>query len=497
MDRLLLKWVLEVPDLQVRAPRDGAAVQADVVRRYADLLLDGVEFPPVLVMRVAAGLPQVMVLDGRHRLAAHRLAGREDIAVEYSEAKDIRAGLEVALKANGAHGLPRSREDLRHCIGLADKLWPEVSDREIARRLGCGHSWVSEVRRKAAPVLAVECPVPDTEAPTSKLHEGFEGQVVIGVDYGADPPARVVMVSQELAPAPETGWVEDVDRELAGMGPGRVLLASGEAEVPVVQDDADPGRRFYSGGTVTLTLNDPVLSEKLFAAVAGPKRHRGQDPLERWYTDPALATVCWRWLLESGLLKDVMPTCAGAQLRCLEPCVGGGAWLAGLEAASRSLGGDPSQASWVVMDADPEAPGLRLWKDRVAESVVGDFLTTPWDGWKFDLIISNPPNSLARDIIEESIRRLDWHGVAAFLLPASWMAAKRRRGWLSLNPPRVVALVPWRPSFEGPAAELQGTGEGSPTQDYALHVWVNGDPPGRTWTGTWIEDTSEVEDGEE
>lgn len=508
MDRTVTTSLGEVEVLEALRVR-AQDLYPEVVARYVEALERGDRLPDLVVARMRERL---LLIDGRHRIAAWEAAGVPIVARVGWWIHDIGEALEMAMQANARHGEPRRLGDVARCIERALEVWGGESDREIARRVGCSPTSVGAQRARARQ-LSGEVEVSSLD--TSKLPEGstwrspwtpksfqvvdepWDGvqidgtqeqsaALVIGVDHGSEPPAQVAAVAvpqdisfadrmtelwgeepeaeQEQTPASKAAWVEDVDRELARMGPGRVLLASGEAEVPVARE---------------------------------VRRHRGQDPLERWYTDPALATVCWRWLLESGLLKDVMPTCAGAQLRCLEPCVGGGAWVAGLEAASRGLGGDPSRASWVVMDADPEAPGLRLWKERVAEAVVGDFLTTPWEGWKFDVVISNPPNSRAQKVVEESIRRLDWHGVAAFLLPASWMAAKKRRGWLSLNPPRVVALVPWRPSFEGPAAELQGTGEGSPTQDYALHVWVNGDPPGRSWTGTWMDDSSEVGDGEE
>jgi hypothetical protein len=275
--------------------------------------------------------------------------------------------------------------------------------------------------------------------------EPREFRLAVGVDFGAVPPGQTIMLV-------DTG--------------GRVLLPQAESSQPTVDSVA--------------------------------RAYRGKDALERWYTPQDMAALCWRWLLRSGLLVDKMPSCAGASLRVLEPCVGGGAWVHGLEAASPAALG--LRRFWTVCDVDSEALSVLDLGGLTYEAIYGDITGPKIRAHSFDVAISNPPNSKALEVIQACMAVVDHGGVVAMLMPASWMAARRRREWLRLNPPRVVALAPWRPSFGGPAAEVQGTGDGSPTQEYALHVWVVGDPSGVEWRATWIEDGAqggEVDSGEE
>lgn len=434
---VLTAWVLDA--LRVRA----VDVYPEVVDSYVEALREGAVLPPVQVVPVEG---RYLLVDGRHRAAAWMAHG-EGVRARVGETCSMAQAVQIALLANASHGHRRQAGDVTRCIEVALEVWPEESNRAIARRVGCCHTLVNRVvARQAAPPEVetvstqevVPAPVVGTMAPPNP-------------EYLPDEDGYPVFnIRNEPAP-----WVEDVDRE----------LASGEAEVSVARE---------------------------------VKRHRGQDPLERWYTPEAMAAVCWRWLLGSGLLVNPMPKQPWV-LRLLEPCVGGGAWLTGLEVAAVQRPEVAPARAWTICDLDPEAPGLKLWRQRTEEAVVGDVTTLDFFGGGFDVAISNPPNSRALDVIMACLEVVRPGGLVVMLMPANWMAAKRRRAWLKMYPPEVVAWAPWRPSFEGPAAELQETDGGSPPQEYALHVWRVGAAPGVRWTGTWVEDfgSEEVGDGEE
>ena len=51
--------------------------------KYANLIKNGVDFPAIKVQWLAPG--RFMIKDGRHRWAAHRLAGCKRIKVKYGE----------------------------------------------------------------------------------------------------------------------------------------------------------------------------------------------------------------------------------------------------------------------------------------------------------------------------------------------------------------------------------------------------------------------------
>ena len=52
-----------------------------VTLKYAMLIMFGIDFPPIKVQWLAPG--RFMIKDGRHRWAAHRLAGCKRIKVKY------------------------------------------------------------------------------------------------------------------------------------------------------------------------------------------------------------------------------------------------------------------------------------------------------------------------------------------------------------------------------------------------------------------------------
>lgn len=77
--------------------------------RYARLLRQGVEFPPIGVA-IIDGRP--CVFDGFHRVEAHALAGRTEIMATCREATEAEAETWAGC-ANHTHGLPLSAADAR------------------------------------------------------------------------------------------------------------------------------------------------------------------------------------------------------------------------------------------------------------------------------------------------------------------------------------------------------------------------------------------------
>lgn len=90
----------------------------------------------------------------------------------------------------------------------------------------------------------------------------------------------------------------------------------------------------------------------------------------------------------------------------------------------------------------------------------------------FDLVIANPPFSLALEFFEHSLHCLRDGGHIFFLLRLGFLASKRRheRLW-SVHPPEWVYVLVRRPSF---------TKGGTDVQEYAWYHWCKGDcNPGR------------------
>lgn len=116
------------------------------VSEYADAILAGAVFPAVVVFFDGT---DYFLGDGFHRLHGHRQAGHAEILA------DVRTGtrrdaLLFAVGANAEHGLRRTNDDKRKAVRtlLEDAEWGQWTDREMARRAGVSHNFVSTLRKQ-------------------------------------------------------------------------------------------------------------------------------------------------------------------------------------------------------------------------------------------------------------------------------------------------------------------------------------------------------------
>lgn len=121
-----------------------AEVNPAVVEDYAQTIRDGADFPPVTVFHDGK---HYWLADGFHRVAAYRAAGALEIAADIRQG-DKREAILFSVGANAAHGLRRTNDDKRRAVMvlLNDAEWSKWSDREIARRCGVSHNFVSSLR---------------------------------------------------------------------------------------------------------------------------------------------------------------------------------------------------------------------------------------------------------------------------------------------------------------------------------------------------------------
>jgi hypothetical protein len=120
-------------------------VNEDVVADYAELLLEDVEFPPVVVFNDGANY---WLVDGFHRWHANKKAGFLDIECEIHDGTRRDAVL-WSVGANASHGLRRTNDDKRKAVLtlLEDLEWSEWSDSEIGRRCNVSHTFVSRIKK--------------------------------------------------------------------------------------------------------------------------------------------------------------------------------------------------------------------------------------------------------------------------------------------------------------------------------------------------------------
>jgi hypothetical protein len=121
-----------------------AEIDQAVVAEYSEHMSEGDQFPPIDVFFDGAAY---WLGDGFHRLLATKQVGYAEIDAVIHEGSK-RDAILYSVGANASHGLRRSNADKRRSVLtlLGDPEWVKWSDREIARRCGVSHPFVSELR---------------------------------------------------------------------------------------------------------------------------------------------------------------------------------------------------------------------------------------------------------------------------------------------------------------------------------------------------------------
>lgn len=186
-----------------------AGINQQTVNRYAERMVDGETFPPVIVFFDGT---EYHLADGFHRVESALACGFTTIDA------DVRAGSRqdavwYALGANGRHGLPMTREDTRNAIALALREFCDRSNREIARQIGCTDKTVAVVRAELEATAAIPQlektlgadgrmrtakRTPDAWAQLSFIPKaGRVANSVIGMDQTVDGHVHVFMVQED------------------------------------------------------------------------------------------------------------------------------------------------------------------------------------------------------------------------------------------------------------------------------------------------------------
>jgi ParB-like chromosome segregation protein Spo0J len=137
--------MVAIADIKIDGMQVREALDEDTVQRYAELMAEGVKFPPVIVYRDADGV--LWLAAGFHRRAAALRNGATEILAEIWVGTRREAILK-GIESNARHGLPYSNADKRRAVEvlLGDDEWQQWSDRAIARQVGVANSFVSKVR---------------------------------------------------------------------------------------------------------------------------------------------------------------------------------------------------------------------------------------------------------------------------------------------------------------------------------------------------------------
>jgi hypothetical protein len=188
------------------------------------------------------------------------------------------------------------------------------------------------------------------------------------------------------------------------------------------------------------------------------------DPLDRCYTPIGLARAVVDDLLARGILRPGMVAC--------EPCAGAGSFVIAL--TERGIEVD-------AFDVDSTAPALLDAGDAVAG--VRDFLTLPPD--TYDIIVTNPPFSLAREFVAHGLRVAP---IVSYLLPVMFEGTERyAQGVFDHYADRTAWAE--RPAFYGPGVKRKPGKDGKirksggAQMSYATMTWRRDHEPGRDYAG--------------
>lgn len=200
-------------------------VDKETVQRYAESIE---HLPPILVYELGDGT--LLVADGFHRVAAHKLVGRDKIAAIVRQGTRDEA-LVAAATANVTHGRPLSNADIkaagRRLLSLGKK------PAEVARLMYRTREWAGQLKT----VLEIEAAVP------VKILTGIPDSVLVAV-----APAGREQWENLLKVQKASGWTVDLTRQAA-----KLVSEHGEY-LRMVADAAKDGKALAvkDGGIQTL-----------------------------------------------------------------------------------------------------------------------------------------------------------------------------------------------------------------------------------------------------
>jgi len=134
---------LKIEDIEIPQgllPRVLTGTVEKKVEEYKELLEEGIEFDPILVWKREDG--RYWVIDGVHRIEAHKRIGRKEIKVKFVECKNELDYRIKAIQANLKHGLALAKGERPI---LAQILYKEgLSEEEIRKIFGVSDRTVRE-----------------------------------------------------------------------------------------------------------------------------------------------------------------------------------------------------------------------------------------------------------------------------------------------------------------------------------------------------------------
>ncbi len=157
-----------IQDICITGGTQQRSVDDDVMKRYAALMKDGVEFPPV---EITADGKNNYLTDGFHRYFAHLKLGKKYIEAFVVEGTR-REAIFVSFSANKTNAFPRQAGTVGGIIEkiLKDEEWAKMSQSAIADYVGCTQQYVNKIIKKATSAIPQpSCRIESGSEPNNKV----------------------------------------------------------------------------------------------------------------------------------------------------------------------------------------------------------------------------------------------------------------------------------------------------------------------------------------
>lgn len=164
-------------------------------------------------------------------------------------------------------------------------------------------------------------------------------------------------------------------------------------------------------------------------------------------------------------ILDALPP-FGNDLFILEPSAGNGNVIKALR--DRNIDAVDIEAIEIRED---ERENLEKLADTVT---IGDFLQIETEYREYDVIIGNPPYSMAQEFIDKCLDLLAPGGKLIFLLRTNFLESDKRFKWWQDKIPAGLYTLHKRPSF---------TGKGTDATSYSWFVWERAQTDNKSYIG--------------
>jgi hypothetical protein len=186
--------------------KESPAVRAnddeETIVEYWNRLIDGAKFPAIDLFWID-DLNSYVIADGRKRYCAFQRNNEEQILAVVHPG-GLHKALSFALEANGKHGLPLSKADVKCAVKimLDDDEWKGWSNSKLGKKLGVSESTVQRARKAFEADIKDQPKSEDWSSDDQVLHDEGPGE---NGSVSAENPKKAPRKKPEQEPTRRVG----------------------------------------------------------------------------------------------------------------------------------------------------------------------------------------------------------------------------------------------------------------------------------------------------